>query len=283
MPSRDNEWGWPKSTPRPAAGGIRARTRRGGFGATPAGAHWVALLEGGIPDPRMQRGRRYARSGQVVEIALNPGVVAAKVQGSRPSPYRVQIGLRQFSEAQKGAVSRVLDEHRALLVELVAGHVSDECLAVLHHEGVGLLPASRQELTLSCSCPDWGDPCKHEAAVLYLVAEELDRNPIALLMLRGLEASVLTPAPTAVETPERTVPLDPDLATYWGTSDPLPGDDAATEPRLTAPVLERLGPFPFWRGQEPLRDQLGPPVYPVAAAHVRARILRSEEEAPDAE
>ncbi len=282
MPSRDNEWGWPTSKPRPAAGGIRARTQRGGFGATPAGAHWVELLEGGTPDPRMQRGRRYARSGQVVEIALNPGVVSAKVQGSRPRPYRVEIGLRKFSAAEQGTVSQVLDEHPALLVELSAGHVSDECFAVLRQEGVGLLPASRQELTLSCSCPDWGDPCKHEAAVLYLVAEELDRSPIALLMLRGLEASVLTPAPPPRDTPERTVPLDPDLAAYWGTADPLPSGDAATEPRLTAPVLERLGPFPFWRGQEPLRDQLVP-VYQAAAAHVRARILRSEEASSDAD
>ena len=281
MPSWDDEWGWPKSTPRPVAGGIRARTKRGGFGATPAGAHWVALLEGGAPDPRMQRGRRYARSGQVVDIALAPGVIAAKVQGSRPSPYRVAIRLRPFSAVEKATVSRVLEEYPVLLVELSAGHVSDECLARLQHEGVGLLPASRRDLTLSCSCPDWGDPCKHEAAVLYLVAEELDRNPIALLMLRGLEAAVLTPVATKSATVPRRVSLDPDPTAYWGTSDPLPGDDAATEPRLAAPVLERLGAFPFWRGEEPLRDRLVP-VYRTAAAQVRARITRSEEDSPDA-
>ena len=282
MPSWDDEWGWPKSTPRPVAGGIRARTKRGGFGATPAGAHWVALLEGGTPDPRMQRGRRYARGGQVLEISLSPGLVAAKVQGSRPRPYRVEIRLGQFSAVEKAAVGRVLEAHPALLVELAAGHVSDDCLSVLQHEGVGLLPASRRDLTLSCSCPDWGDPCKHEAAVLYLVAEELDRNPIGLLMLRGLEASVLSPAPTASAVAAQTVPLDPDPATYWGTSDPLPGDVAATEPRLTAPVLERLGAFPFWRGEEPLRDRLAP-AYRAAAAHVRAQLTRSEAESPDAE
>ena len=281
MPSWDDEWGWPKSTPRPVAGGIRARTKRGGFGATPAGAHWVALLEGGAPDPRMQRGRRYARSGQVVDIALAPGVIAAKVQGSRPSPYRVAIRLRPFSAVEKATVSRVLEEYPVLLVELSAGHVSDECLARLQHEGVGLLPASRRDLTLSCSCPDWGDPCKHEAAVLYLVAEELDRSPIALLMLRGLEASVLSPAPAAA-TAARTVPIDLDPSAYWGTSDPLPGDDAATEPRLTAPVLERLGAFPFWRGEEPLRDRLVP-AYRTAAAHVRARLTHFEEGPADAE
>ena len=219
----------------------------------------------------------------MLDISLSPGRVAAKVQGSRSRPYRVEIGVGQFSAAEKALVSRVLEEHPALLVELAAGYVSDDCLSsVLQHEGVGLLPASRRDLTLSCSCPDWGDPCKHEAAVLYLVAEELDRTPIGLLMLRGLEASVLSPAPTASAVVVQAVPLDPDPATYWGTSDPLPGDDAATEPHLTAPVLERLGTFPFWRGEEPLRDRLVP-VYRAAAAHVRAQLTRSEEESPDAE
>ncbi len=281
MPSRDSEWGRPKSKPRPAAGGIRARTRRGGFGATPAGAHWVALLEGGAPDPRMQRGRRYARSGQVLDIALTPGVVEARVQGSRPAPYRVRIGLAVFSAAERATVRQVLDEHPALLVELAAGHVSDECLSVLARHGAGLLPESRRDLALSCSCPDWGDPCKHEAAVLYLVAEELDRNPVGLLRLRGLEESVLAAAPPPSAPPARTVPLDPDPTAYWGTADPLPGGEAPAEPRLTAPVLERLGAFPFWRGEAPLGDQLGP-VYRAAAAHAQA-LSRTEEPAPHAE
>src|SRR5207237_9701640 len=36
-----------------------------------------------------------------------------------------------------------------------------------------------------CSCPDWADPCKHAAAVVYLVADVLDADPFALLLLRG--------------------------------------------------------------------------------------------------
>ena len=50
--------------------------------------------------------------------------------------------------------------------------------------GVDLLPGAG-ELQPRCSCPDWADPCKHAAAVCYLVADQLDADPFALFLLRG--------------------------------------------------------------------------------------------------
>ncbi|MFJ6777621.1 SWIM zinc finger family protein, partial [Kitasatospora sp. NPDC091257] len=50
--------------------------------------------------------------------------------------------------------------------------------------GAHLLPTPR-EPTPTCSCPDWGDPCKHAAALYYQVARLLDRDPFVLLLLRG--------------------------------------------------------------------------------------------------
>ena len=37
-----------------------------------------------------------------------------------------------------------------------------------------------------CSCPDWSKPCKHIAAVLYLLGDALIRDPSLLLRLRGV-------------------------------------------------------------------------------------------------
>ncbi|MGZ4618829.1 MAG: SWIM zinc finger family protein [Frankiaceae bacterium] len=51
--------------------------------------------------------------------------------------------------------------------------------------GLDLLPGAG-DVQPRCSCPDWSDPCKHSAAVCYLIAEQLDADPFGLLLLRGL-------------------------------------------------------------------------------------------------
>jgi uncharacterized Zn finger protein len=38
---------------------------------------------------------------------------------------------------------------------------------------------------MHCSCPDWEVPCKHLAAVCYVLAEEFDRDPFGMLAWRG--------------------------------------------------------------------------------------------------
>ena len=38
---------------------------------------------------------------------------------------------------------------------------------------------------MNCSCPDWEVPCKHLAAVCYVLAEAFDDDPFAMLAWRG--------------------------------------------------------------------------------------------------
>ena len=38
---------------------------------------------------------------------------------------------------------------------------------------------------MSCSCPDWEVPCKHLAAVCYVLAEAFDDDPFGMLAWRG--------------------------------------------------------------------------------------------------
>ena len=47
------------------------------------------------------------------------------------------------------------------------------------------VPPVRHALDMHCSCPDWGVPCKHLAAVCYVLAEEFDRDPFVMLAWRG--------------------------------------------------------------------------------------------------
>ena len=41
-------------------------------------------------------------------------------------------------------------------------------------------------MTTACSCPDYANPCKHVAAVLLVLGEEIARRPLTLLELRGV-------------------------------------------------------------------------------------------------
>ena len=53
-------------------------------------------------------------------------------------------------------------------------------------EGLSLFPTKLSDLKTSCTCPDWSNPCKHIAAVYYLLGEEFDRDPFLIFKMRGM-------------------------------------------------------------------------------------------------
>jgi uncharacterized Zn finger protein len=121
----------------------------------------------------------------VLEFALAPGEVTARVQGSRPSPYRVSIAVRPLTAAQWQSVESALAAQALFRARLLAGEMPAEIESVFESCGTPLFPASSRDLTMSCNCPDWGMPCKHLAAVCYVLAEEFDADPFAMLAWRG--------------------------------------------------------------------------------------------------
>ncbi|WP_406442248.1 SWIM zinc finger family protein [Streptomyces sp. NBC_00631] len=152
-----------------------------GFAETWWGNAWMrALEEGALDAKRLVRGRGYAERGHVDAITVTPGLVLAYVQGSRPRPYRVQVRLRTFGEDEwerllEAAADRPAD---------IAALLDRELPQSLADTGVPLLPGPG-ELEPRCSCPDFGHPCKHAAALCYQTARLLDADPFVLLLLRG--------------------------------------------------------------------------------------------------
>jgi uncharacterized Zn finger protein len=173
----------PQADHRPAAG---ARRRRGGFCPTWWGEAWVTALEqrARLDPNRLPRGRSYARGGTVGELTIGPGEVRAAVQGRRARPYQVRVRVRVL---EAGEWDRVLDAIAAQIghaAALLDGELLPEVADDVRSAGTDLLPGPG-ELQPRCSCPDWADPCKHAAAVCYLVAGALDADPFSLLLLRG--------------------------------------------------------------------------------------------------
>lgn len=157
------------------------------FGASWWGKAWIDALENRAQlDPnRLPRGRTYARKGSVLEVVIESGVVRASVQGSRRRPYKVELRLRTLSADEWSTVIDLIVAKAARAAALLDDELDPDLVAEGEAVGVGLLPGAR-ELVPRCSCPDWADPCKHSAAVCYIVADELDADPFALLQLRGM-------------------------------------------------------------------------------------------------
>jgi uncharacterized Zn finger protein len=172
----------PREDRRSAAGPRRRR----GFGLTWWGEAWVTALEqrARLDPNRLPRGRSYARGGTVGELAIGPGEARAAVQGRRVRPYQVRVRVRVLDA---GEWDRVLDAIAAQIghaAALLDGELLPEVADDVRGAGTDLLPGPG-ELQPRCSCPDWADPCKHAAAVCYLVAGALDADPFSLLLLRG--------------------------------------------------------------------------------------------------
>ncbi len=162
------------------------------YGKTPWGAAWIAAMEHiDYNTNRLPRGRTYANRGSVLSIELIQESVSAKVQGSRRTPYQVAIRLAPLNQAALETLHQTIAAMPAVATQLSLGKMPDALLAGLQEKGVDLFPKSWKDIQASCSCPDWANPCKHLAAVYYILANEIDKNPFLLFQLRGVDKSEL--------------------------------------------------------------------------------------------
>jgi uncharacterized Zn finger protein len=180
-----SNWYPPPPRPRPVEGGLKARSTRGVIAKTWWSERFIEVLENIGLSNRLQRGRTYARNGQVISLDVSPGSVTAKVQGSRPRPYRVRIGIPAFGKAEWASVERALAGNAWYAAKLLSGEMPDDIEDVFAGLGLSLFPATARNLSLDCSCPDVAVPCKHLAATFYLLAESFDDDPFAILAWRG--------------------------------------------------------------------------------------------------
>ncbi len=265
------DWDWyPKPKPRRPANGIKAQTRSGQFGKTWWASQWIAALERLVDPGRLTRGRSYARSGQVLNIDIQSGRVGSRVQGSRPRPYKVQIEIKALSEKDWERVADAMAAQALFAAKLLAGEMPPDIEKAFASAKVNLFPASRGDLQTECSCPDWSNPCKHIAAVYYLLGEQFEADPFLLFRLRGkskeeiiamLRARRSVPEPetragiTQVPMPPReqsevAISLKTCLERFWDATDSLTDFQVRIEaPPVDAVPVKRLGTPGFWRNR----------------------------------
>lgn len=283
--------GWPPSSPKKPAPEHGIRIKKAG--TTWWGKRWIEALELVLrgDSGRLARGKTYARAGRTHDLSVHAGKVTASVTGSRSTPYAIRIELNQFDEATWNQAIAGMAAKAQFAAELLAGRMPTEIDEVFLAASVSLFPKQRSDLRTDCSCPDWGDPCKHVAATHYVLGEALDRDPFLLFELRGrTKDQVLAAlrkarsaegdaAPAAVSgSPELASVTLPELRAedYDRPQEPLPNLNFSFEQTPThGAVLRQLGAPAGWtdEAQSPA-DALAPLVR--AAAEAARRIALAE-------
>jgi uncharacterized Zn finger protein len=225
---------------------------------------WVEVLERFSVGRRLGRGRNYARQGHIVDIEIGKGFVNAHVQGSRDAPYLVRMHFSMLSSTDWKKVTRALAQRPDIAVELGMGQIPESIEQVFEEQRLSLFPNASGDLKTACSCPDNANPCKHVAAVYYLLGEEFDRDPFLIFQLRGMERSELLAAlgPAAIPRP----PAPPPEASYgdgerpegeegeWVAPPPLPVLEPPPERVIPDEPLPE-DPEVFWGGAVRSRDE----------------------------
>src|SRR6266699_134252 len=268
MPGRYDYWDYfEPSRPIKVEGGIKTRSEHGAIGSTWWSKRWISVLESFNMGARLTRGRSYARQGQVLSIDVQPGLVKARVQGSRPRPYNVEIHLKPLSDQDWDKVTDAMADQALFAAKLLAGEMPTNIEEAFSAVQLSLFPTAARELETDCSCRDWANPCKHIAAVYYLLAERFDEDPFLIFKLRGRtkeqiiavlrekraatspmgDISSSVDAVPAEE--ENLLSLEEHLDTFWRADEALESFTVnLSAPTIDKAVLKRLGDAPFTVG-----------------------------------
>jgi uncharacterized Zn finger protein len=193
---------------------------------------------------RLPRGRTYVRNGSVLDLHVATGEIAAAVIGSRL--YAIRIRIVPVSAARWKAICNDCAGSIDSLVELLQGKLAKGVMNRVCRQGDGLFPTPA-EITLSCSCPDWADMCKHVAAVLYGVGARLDEQPELLFLLRGVKGEDLVVGADAHLQARKSpaslhkVLAGADLASVFGLDMAEAADTSRPPPQEPTPSRRRSG------------------------------------------
>jgi uncharacterized Zn finger protein len=282
--------------PRTVKDGLKTKSQRGQIGETWWSKRWIEVLESLGMGARLDRGRSYARRGQVVSIDIQKGAVTARVQGTRAKPYSVKIELRPLSEKDWDKVTDAMASQAVFAARLLSGEMPQNIEEAFGQAKISLFPTSIKDLATDCSCPDWANPCKHIAAVYYLMAERFDEDPFLIFKLRGQtkeelintlrgkrsqtlpEAYVGSSIEADFSQREAAVPLEKCLDTFWQAGAAL--DSFTINPALPEvenAILKRLGKAPFTVGKQNVASLLSR-AYSVASLTALRKAHEPQEE-----
>ncbi|MFD0699604.1 DEAD/DEAH box helicase [Myroides pelagicus] len=157
------------------------------FGKTWWGKQWLQALSDIDNGNRLPRGATYARKGAVESIDIKSNVILALVSGSRPKPYKVEVKVPEFNNSNQEKFIKALINKPYIISKFLNRELDPLVLSIAKQAGVSIFPKKWSDLQMKCSCPDYAVPCKHIAAVIYKISQEIDNNPFLVFELHGLD------------------------------------------------------------------------------------------------
>ena len=199
---------------------------RSKYGTTPWGAWFLRMIESYDGDGRVSRGKSYANTGKVDSLVITGNKVAARVAGHYDPWYYISLTFPRISEPNRKKTEKILAEHPADLIALENGTMTERLVELFEAKDVRFIPRRWSLIESDCSCPDSASLCKHIAAVLYILAKEIDHDPRLLFQLAGIDLAELR---------EKFKPATLEQAGYAAnpsmTDAPATGNNSAANPR----------------------------------------------------
>jgi len=218
---------------------------------------WVDLLNSYRFKKRLERGRNYARQGNILSLEFKNSKVNATVQGTASEPYRLSIWIDRYTDEDWGFVIDTLGQQALYSAQLLAGEMPDDIERVFTSNGLSLFPFTLADVNSKCSCPDPKNPCKHIAAVYYQLGDFFREDPFVLFQLRGrskeqiLEAlrqqrqqAIEKAVAQTNEQTEKTTETEKETA------------ETAQVSSVSSPAQPSISIEDFWRYDEPLDPSL---------------------------
>ena len=157
------------------------------YGQTWWGENWLKALANIDWENRLPRGRTYANKGAVKKITINKNRIDANVQGVRYNPYKIKIEIPSFTEKEKKLLTEKITNNTLLITKLLNRELPADLNDIALSNGIRIFPSSWNDFDMYCSCPDWAVPCKHLASVIYIIANEIDKNPFLIFQLHNFD------------------------------------------------------------------------------------------------
>lgn len=213
---------------------------------------WLELLDSYRFKKRLERGRNYAREGNVLSIEFVGSQVLAKVQGSEAQPYQVSLSLASFTDEDWSYITQTMSEKAIFSAQLLAGEMPANIEDVFTANGLSLFPFSLTEIRSRCSCPDKANPCKHIAAVYYQLSDRFSEDPFVLFQLRGRTKTEILD--TLRQLRSNKVGSESKTSQLDSTSDVIV-TEKSSEP-IKSKTSENIDLKNFWQYNEPLEPSL---------------------------